>query len=200
MKLATISLASLAAGYSLCDKANYPYSGQSVTIRLVPTANAIQFNNQSVQTGVSGSITIVDGCDFQLSSDFTLNSVLTCTWFGGNINGPKDGLDGITLSNAPVTSASGGTAYQLISTPGNFVSFKDFTQFRLFHQPSQTLIATGDITVGTSTRVIGSAPNATSTSSGATTVTTGAKPAATTSSAVGMRSFLGLTFILFSLL
>ena len=56
-------LLSAVSSYSLCDKADYPYAGQSVTIKLVQVVTGVQFNNQTIQPGVAGSITIVDGCD-----------------------------------------------------------------------------------------------------------------------------------------
>ncbi|KAJ3317497.1 hypothetical protein HDV06_001526 [Boothiomyces sp. JEL0866] len=178
------------AAYSLCDKSNYPYAGQTITVQIVPTISAIPLNNQSILTGVSGSITIVDGCDFQLNADFTMNADLSCIWVGGKINGPKDGSDGVTLSKFPVTSSSGGKVFPFISTAGNFVSFKDFNQFRLFNQASLAVIATADITFGSSVRVLGSAPNATTTTVAATQSAT--VPSVTTSNAHTIHSTLSL--------
>ncbi|KAJ3254670.1 hypothetical protein HK103_007009 [Boothiomyces macroporosus] len=186
MKATLLALVPLAASYSLCDKTNYPYSGQTVTVTLNPSPGTITFRNQSIDPAVSGSITIVDGCSFQLSKDFTMNSLLTCTWVGGKINGPKDGSDGLTLSNTQVTSASGGAVFQFITSVGNYASYKDFNQFRLYHVASQNVIATADINVGSNGRVFGSAPsNSTNATTTTTTTTTAARtatiaPAATT--------------------
>ncbi|KAJ3309833.1 hypothetical protein HDV04_005612 [Boothiomyces sp. JEL0838] len=189
-------LASIVASYSLCDKTNYPYAGQSISIKLVPTVVGVQINNQTVQTGVSGSVSIVDGCDIQLSSDFTLSSGLTCYWYGGQINGPKDGSDGITLSTSPVTSGTAGAIFPFVTSAGNFVSFKDFSQFRLFHKDSQTVIATADITAGVSTRVVGSAPNATSTTSVATATANSAVATPTKNSAIQNNFWIAYAILL----
>lgn len=90
-----------------------------------------------------------------------MNPLLSCVWVGGKINGPASGSDGITLSKVDVDSSSAGKQFPFISTPGNFVSFKDFNQFRLFNLASKVVIATADITIGSSVQVVGSAPNVT---------------------------------------
>ncbi|KAJ3271370.1 hypothetical protein HDV01_006875 [Terramyces sp. JEL0728] len=148
MNFLLLSIVPLTASYSLCDKTNYPYAGQSVTLTINPLPGTITFNNQSISPGVSGSITIVDGCSFQLSKDFTMNSLLTCVWVGGKINGPADGSDGIGLSSTKVTSSSGGAVFQFITSVGNYASYKDFTQFRLYHEASMNVIAIADINTG----------------------------------------------------
>ncbi|KAJ3268669.1 hypothetical protein HDV01_002399 [Terramyces sp. JEL0728] len=190
--LSIIPFISAAAGYSLCDKANYPYAGQSVTVTLVPTISEISLNDQSIFTQVSGSITIVDGCNFKLSDDFTMNPLLSCIWAGGKINGPKSGSDGITLSKAAVTSASAGKVFPFVSTSGNFVSYKDFTQFRLFSQASGVVIATADITYSSSVRVVGSVQNTTAATSTLSASNTGTATNTTTNSAIQQNSWLFL--------
>ncbi|KAJ3251503.1 hypothetical protein HK103_002371 [Boothiomyces macroporosus] len=145
---------------------------------------------------------------FQLSNDFTMNPLLSCVWVGGKINGPASGSDGITLSKVDVDSSSAGKQFSFISTAGNFVSFKDFNQFRLFNLASKVVIATADITIGSSVQVVGSAPNVTTTLPAQTTQsvdtvqgTQGSSPTATkTNGALTCSSYsflLALGFIAF---
>jgi hypothetical protein len=129
--------------YRLCNKDNYPFSGQSVVIPLIPSAaQTIVVNGVSVPVSVQGQIRIIDGCSFEVIN-FTLLGSYSGVWFGGN--GTES--DGYRLSTAPVISSQGSlnTTYQFITDAGSWVSYYDFTQFRLFEVNSLTLLATADL-------------------------------------------------------
>jgi hypothetical protein len=72
-----------------------------------------------------------------------LNGPGTTKWYGGNGNDPN----GVTLSDTPVNpSAGGGTqSFSFRTTVGAAVSFKDFTEFRLFDEQSKILIAKAQV-------------------------------------------------------
>jgi hypothetical protein len=141
--LPTLVLITSALSYRRCDRERYPFAGQNVTVPIMTTATqVIQVNNVSVPVTVGGSIRVVDGCTFEVLN-FTLSGSFTGAWFGGN----GTDVNGYRLSSRPVASsqAPSTTRYEFIMNAGSWVSYFDFTQFRLFEVNSNAVIATADL-------------------------------------------------------
>lgn len=130
------------AAYRLCSETDYPYKGENVTVSLVQDASiGILVNGKMEQLSVSGSIEVVNGCSFKLVDFQILPTSVQPSVFGAirsNPNGAIRLADGTARIGPPQT-------FEFVKTPGSWVSYYDFDQFRLFDTVSQTLIATANL-------------------------------------------------------
>jgi hypothetical protein len=130
------------AAYRLCSETDYPYKGENVTVSLVQDASiGILVNGKMEQLSVSGSIEVVNGCSFKLVDFQIVPTSVQPSVFGAirtNPNGAIRLADGTAQIGPPQT-------FEFVKTPGSWVSYYDFDQFRLFDTVSQTLIATANL-------------------------------------------------------
>ena len=64
--LITILAASSVSGYSLCNTANYPYAGKTISIPILKSSTSKGANGETVT--VSGTVNIVDGCKVTIAN------------------------------------------------------------------------------------------------------------------------------------
>jgi hypothetical protein len=89
---------------------------------------------------ISGSIEIIDGCNFKVTG-FSLTNANSARWYGAN----GTAFAGATLSETSVTSSTPAEqTFVFRSVAGAEVSFRDFDQFRLM-QDDQLVIATANV-------------------------------------------------------
>ncbi|KAI8927012.1 hypothetical protein BC831DRAFT_454187 [Entophlyctis helioformis] len=139
--IAIVSLAATASAYSLCNAAVNPYANRTLSIPIVG-ARATGANNAPLT--VSGTISVVDGCTFSINN-LAFSGVPAIVIFGGvppDTNGVRLAAEKFT---APAPGAPINRNVTFISTAGNWVSYTDFVQFRLFDEDNQLLVATADI-------------------------------------------------------
>ena len=98
---------------------------------------------------VSGSIFIIDGCNFGVR-DFVFINGDESYWYGGY----KGSSDGFTLSQQYIyASANPSTQrFPLVQTAGAQTNFNGFNEFRLFSKNLNLVVATADMSA------IGAAP------------------------------------------
>ncbi|KAI8915740.1 hypothetical protein EDD86DRAFT_243722 [Gorgonomyces haynaldii] len=124
------------SAYGLCDKNNVPPGvGQAFTIGATATKNVL-IDGQLVPVTVSGTITPVDGCTFR-ATNVQITGVSSAYFYGGN----SSSTDAVTLSKTPIRSDTPFTGdVTFVSTPGDWVSYKDFNEFRLYDPASKAFI------------------------------------------------------------
>eukprot|EP00842_Homolaphlyctis_polyrhiza_P002454 jgi/Hompol1/3209/HPOL_001590-RA len=137
----TCFFVSAVAAYSQCNTANYPYAGRNVSF---PITKVIGAGVAGQPVSVTGTITITNGCGFSVSG-FSFTGAPSASWFGG-VGGSALGVRLTTDKFPAATILPNQTyTYTFISTVGNWISYTDFTQFRLFDEDHQLLIAIGNI-------------------------------------------------------
>ncbi|KAJ1337132.1 hypothetical protein BSLG_006605 [Batrachochytrium salamandrivorans] len=160
----TLLASGSASAYSLCNTANYPYAGQSVSVKILKTTTTV-FGSTPIT--IAGTVSIVDGCNFSLN-EFTFSGVPSVSVYGGIGNGAQAVKLVATTINAPSSPLT--QTLTFITTSGSYVSYQDFSQFRFYDEVNNLLIGTADI------------PNAViSTSSTTTTAATSSGVSAATS-------------------
>ena len=173
-----VILLSLAQGYQLCSRTDYPYKGQNISAPIQYSATRqFTLNGQTIQVQISGTVEVVDGCSFKVSNLVLGGGNYTASFFGGIIG---SGATAVRLSDGTVTSGGApiNQQFEFITNAGAAVSYYDFNQLRFFVQEAQALIGTADLpgkvtAPGTVTTTTGAKPT-TSTSNPAATTTSGA--------------------------
>ncbi|KAJ3270680.1 hypothetical protein HDV01_007504 [Terramyces sp. JEL0728] len=166
------ALAPLASAYSLCDPANYPYSGQSVAnvpfLNLFKAQNIV-VNGQSVPVTVSGSVSIVDGCTFA-TNQLSFSGPASIEFVGRKAS-DWFGTSAVLLSTLQVDASSlpSSQSYKLISTPGNSVSYNDFDVIELYDPVSGVIIGSATLPGKNSVPVTTTIPPAATTDAVTTT-------------------------------
>ncbi|KAJ3314709.1 hypothetical protein HDV04_005715 [Boothiomyces sp. JEL0838] len=141
------ALASSVAAYSLCNPTNYPYAGLSVTnIPILSTVTqSLTVGGKSVPVTVSGSISVVDGCNFA-TKDLAFSGPASIE-FVGRLASDTTGDGAVLLSTAQVSASSSPSSqtYTFVSTAGNWVSYNDFDIIELFDPVSKAVIGTATL-------------------------------------------------------
>ncbi|KAJ3091652.1 hypothetical protein HK102_013906 [Quaeritorhiza haematococci] len=166
------------------NAANFPYAGQNVTIPItqVSFASPAGEGRPNLTTTVSGSIRIVDSCSFQLVNFNIANAPESANikWYGAS-SGNTSAV-AFPLSQTVVSDRASNLTFQLAQTPQGTlldgISFSDFSQFRLFSEQAQWLIATADLPAPSrttsATATASATPSAAATTSASRTTTTSA--------------------------
>ncbi|KAJ3355483.1 hypothetical protein HDU91_005672 [Kappamyces sp. JEL0680] len=167
------------SAYSLCNPTNYPYKGQSlVSIPIKATATKVTPAGDAITVG--GSISVIDGCSFSVSGLF-FTGPQNATFFGAK-TATSDGVDSIRLISNTInaTATPFDANYTFITTAGNWASYVDFTQFRLYDPVLKVTIGTADLPSQGTTSSTSSAAASSSSSSTATSSTTSSTAPAST--------------------
>jgi len=127
------SVLSVVSAYSKCSPSDVKGPSPAIPITKVLASTNIE---------ISGNIEIVDGCTFKVTG-FTLTNAGATRWFGGK------GADllAINLSDTPVSASAtpGEQTFVFRNAVGSEASFRDFDEFRLLDESTQTLIATAKV-------------------------------------------------------
>jgi hypothetical protein len=125
------------AAYELCDKIKYPYAGRNVSVAITASATkSITVDGANVPVTIGGTITVVDGCTFQLS-DFVLSGPKSVQWFGASSNTDPAA---VRLTNDDVPATTKGGVFTFITSAGNWVSYNDFTQINVYDAASKSVV------------------------------------------------------------
>ena len=151
-----VSISSISA-YSRCDPNVHPYS-QSLAKKQPVTAEIRSAKSFTSSLQVSGTIRVVDGCNFELVN-FIFVPGANAYWFGGN--GTDSNAYRLSKSIVvPSVANSPAQSFSFIQDAGSAVSYTDFTQFRLFDPATNDLLATADLAVDKANPGSGNGPNA----------------------------------------
>lgn len=156
MLLITLLGASLCAAYSICDTAIYPYKDKNVTVSLVPSATRAVSgaNNATIPVVVSGSVRVVDGCNFQ-AVGLVITGPATAQFYGSL----GSALAVVVTPTVIVASPNPQSlSMEFVKTPGASVSWTDFDTISLYDPVTRSLLASAKMPLPAASAP---APNAT---------------------------------------
>ena len=195
MIFATLLSASSVAAYSFCVASNDIYANNSAAknIPLVRDASLAVIAN-GVQTPIvisSGTVSVVDGCSFRIDN-LVFQGSANGAFYGGLPANPS--YNAVRLSETVIPSGkSFSGVIPFITTPGSWVSYGDFVQFRLFDPLTNTLLATATLPTTSKAPVTGPVDINSGSGGGVVVPPPGTTPTITSASGTSVPTSTGTT-------
>lgn len=142
------ALAATTSAYSNCATAAYPYTGK--TFAPIPFRAVAQTNPKAgnARVSVNGTIQIIDKCNYSLAN-VSFTGAPYVKIYGGFIGSTMGyTLNQEMLMNSTVSPAGTTKQFPFVSSAGDWVSYNDFNEFRVFDVTNNFLLAVADIPGG----------------------------------------------------
>lgn len=132
-------LAACCAARDACSESNNQYKGQNLTTSIIPVA-VHQVNNSNIKIIASGTLHVINECQFLLSNFTILNIPAFTYWYA--VSGDVNSSSAFKLSETQVIAYNGGNVtYNLTTEPGREVNWNMVSAVKIYNEQQRLLVA-----------------------------------------------------------